>query len=549
MGESYVSSSCRSFVLPLLRRCSLIAAFLLSLATLAHAGTYVWKITDTDPTKSTESPVYSGGAIHYSYPDGTLHDEAYMKITSSPVLYGNNIDEGVNPDCSGVITTTFTWHADPGQTAATDPPPATVIVTEVCHVIVFGYSDTIGPVVGICDTGLGVSSALAQSQSPSGGTRGTADLTATRFKAVPGGQTVTITCTPRAQCTGPFPTVQVRYTPSISPVSVYPGGVTFDPATKSLKVLTGQQITGTLSGIPFAPGPGSTYQWSVSTPRLRLIGPPDTADVFYDYNPNDPNFHQLTLLSEQPGATAGPSFAFYDKFGQKITILCTANLVAPDGTSLAVVANSRQILVVKPVVTKWDIATGYVYNYQPTRWGLGKDPATPNPGGESWSKITITVPAPFAGGQGTLTQLLTPDRESYNAVGPSPTPYNNLSNNKQKGLDGSFIYGTAWTVPALGSDDDSPCLIIPGSNPDNAVSKLTASDTFTTWIMYQPVASVINQKTVWVPLSNYSWAWSETVSWLTDHWSLTAGVPVDAAHEPTRNSTSTNEMPVWTLVH
>ena len=321
--------------------------------------------------------------------------------------------------------------------------------------------------------------------------------------------------------------------------SVWPVTITGTTPVGGSQALTGQQLTAVLNVPPgfsvYQPTGQTGYQWTITGSLVNK--------VFKNYDPTLPS-NQLTLLTAADLTAASPSF--YDSAAETVSATCAVTLVAPDGTKLPLTVKSKDISVLKPTVTAWGITTGFV---QPKPnavgvWGLEPDPSTTNSDGETWANVTIVVPSPFVGGQGTFTQLLTPDRETYTGTTPTPT----VPNNNQIGLDGSFEYGSPWTVPAMGNDVDSPAITISGGNPNNTLTKLTAHDILKTWVMYNPPA-VGSQNTVWVPLANYTWSWSGTVSWLNNQWTLTAGTPANAASEPHYIATSTPDPPQWMLIH
>ncbi len=538
-------SSCRSFV----ALCSLTAASL-CVAPLAAQNQIHGKYTVT----------YSGGTIATSntaatsFTPGTGQYYGGASVACSTDSSGNASSCFVKiPDPAASpprpIVATFTWVADAANPS--EPPPAAAVVTQDCAASSYiNYSNGSATGSGTLDNGSGGSvvtngpHADCISKKYSGWSTPDPAHPAASFSVV---------CDPKVTFTGVSGAVihssfsvsaSVSYKAAADPVLIDLTGTMIDPADKVRKALTGQQIGGSLSPLPTG-WSVPTRTWSATVAPVPPATASTGAGIFKTY---DPNLTSNQLVPLSTADLAGASFSFYDKTQETITLTCNATLVTPDGTNLAVTAKSVPIAVLKPSVTKWGIATGYVDNYRLSRWGLGPDPATTNPEGESWSNITIAVPAPFSGGQGTLTQLITPDREVYNKTGPSPLPINNDPLNNKQGLDGSFNYGPAWIVPALGSDGDSPGLIIPLGNPGGTVIKLTAADSFITWVMYRPSA-ISSQGTVWIPLANYSWAWSDTVSWVTDHWALTAGVPLDATNEPKYSSVATKDVPTWTLVH
>ena len=86
---------------------------------------------------------------------------------------------------------------------------------------------------------------------------------------------------------------------------------------------------------------------------------------------------------------------------------------------------------------------------------------------------------------------------------------------------------------------------ISGGNPGGTISKITAHDLFTTYVMYMPPGT----NSVWVPLQSYDWSWAGTVSWVNNAWTLTAGTPANAAAEPLYTASNTDTPPTWTVVH
>lgn len=233
--------------------------------------------------------------------------------------------------------------------------------------------------------------------------------------------------------------------------------------------------------------------------------------------------------------------AFYDSAGENLTLSCAVTLTAPDGTTLNVTAASPQIMVEKPTLTASSIAEGYVQlSSDGSAFGLyGNLNGTGNStNGMIWSNFTVNVPAPFSGnGQCTFTQLVNPDHLEY--VNGSSTPIG--SNNGILGLDGSFEYGTAWNVTGTGNDVDSP------NQPlfyRTGLTKISVSDAFTTYVMYQPSGGV------WVPLDKFSWTYGMTLNWVpqTKQFSLAASYPSSAGQAGTPTPTTTTDPPQWTVV-
>jgi len=450
---------------------------------------------------------------------GTDSNSCYTSYGSSPTTY--------HIAAKSAITATFTWN---NENNPANLPPSCAIIGQGSSASWSAQAQGCVP-TGDCDPGLPNPVYTSGYLSKSG--------TATLYTVKSGsGGLSRITLAPvtptassdgtsgSAGGSGANGTVNVSYTASATPVTITPSGTTLVNGAR--EALTGQQVVATLNA-PYPVYNGS-YTWSSG------------GDVFKTYNENATS-NQLVYLSDQDYYQS--TFSFYAKVAETLTVTCTATLIAPDGTQLNV-SPQQSITVLKPSVTIGNIVTGYVRGWVLNGsyvYGLAPDPSTSNSDGVIWKNVTIAVPTPFSGGQGCFTQLVTPDREQY--VGTTASPV--VPNNKQQGLDGSFLYGPAWTLPALGGDVDDPSITGVGTSNPNGLSKTTANDSFTTWIMYRPPAN--GQGTVWVPLSNYTWNWSATVSWQNNQWALTSATPANAAAEPNYTFMNTNDPPQWNLVH
>ncbi len=286
------------------------------------------------------------------------------------------------------------------------------------------------------------------------------------------------------------------------------------------------------------PQPGSTYTWSAG------------GDTFYTYNEKAAS-HQLVLLSDDPAYTTSPGFSFYDKSAESVTITCKAVLVCPDGSSVTINPSSQPINVLKPSVTHWDIHTGYVqYVQNPTSgqkgYQLRTAPTPTQAGGEAWQNATIVVPSPFAatGGTGCFAQLATPNVVVTN---DDPTKSPVFPNNNQQGLDNSFPYqGDQWDVSSLGANFDGPGLFYENLNSGGYAgwTQVSDSNTFTTWVMYQPPGGV------WVPLQSYDWDCSFTSQWdkSKSQWNLFRARPSPTSGDPGYKGADTTTPPQWSLV-
>ncbi len=306
---------------------------------------------------------------------------------------------------------------------------------------------------------------------------------------------------------------------------------TYNPSVGDYRVLTGQQITATLSGTI---GTVTNYIWKQPS-----------GTCFKTYNQNAPSNQWVQLGSADlsgpaAGSTTVAPLAFYDSAAENLTVTCTVNLTAPDGkTNLGITANSPTVKVEKPTAT-WTIQTGTVQPWvQAGYFGLLAAPGTGYPGGEYWQSAVITVPPPFSGGVGCFAQLITPDFEMLQDGSTTPVVG---SNNNLQGLDNLFPYpGSQWTLPNPGTQSDRPAFGVAGVNSPQYQGWNTATGnySFVTWMMYQPTGGI------WVPLQSYTWNWSCTVKWLNSQWTITASSPTAPA-QPT--STVTTTPPTWSLV-
>jgi len=320
-----------------------------------------------------------------------------------------------------------------------------------------------------------------------------------------------------------------------------------------MTLMTGQTRRSSTNGLRF---PSSNLPHRKSARPHRRLGytwSSPSGTCFKTYNEKAPSNQLVPLGStDKSGPAAGSKtvapLAFYDSAKETLTLTCTVTVTSADGkATVDLTATSPPINVLKPSVTHWGYSEGYV---QPKvtgngqTYGLYQDPSTSYEAGMTWHDVAVSVPTPFSGGQCDFGQLITPDREEYH--GNTSNPINNDPKNGLIGLDGALPYstggyGSGWTPPATGGNGDSPQLIANG-NPNND-TQLSASDTFTTWIMYKPTGGV------WVPLQKYSWTWSAQLTWSVNHWNITAAFPKTAGAGPNYTPQDTTDPPQWTLVH
>ena len=154
-------------------------------------------------------------------------------------------------------------------------------------------------------------------------------------------------------------------------------------------------------------------------------------------------------------------------------------------------------------------------------------------------------------GQGCFCQLINADRNLYRSLTQqgvnmhAPTHFIKNPYNALQTLDTYFPLPSVWTLPAKGSDGDSPSELLSWNVPYTDHWTLsTANDTFETWSMYKP-PPVGTQRTTWIPMARYTWAWKGTATWNAQYgrWDLTNIIPSGKISEPVAYSVH----PAWNL--
>ena len=518
----------------------------------AHAGTYTWTTTGADGKITAQSPTYTGGIYTQPNAQGVQTQYPY-KLTGSS--YGGASGGAGAPSCTGTISTTFTWQPAAGQTMTTDPPPTVVVVTENCTVM--ASANRPGS-TGSYDTGFSGAGQSGSVPFTFGGSN-SATVSGVRYTSPAGGATVALSVSPSATANTIGAASSVAYSAAISPIFVNLSGV--NPANQAL---TGQQITATLNGVPSGTKVTS-YTWSFTGGTAP--------NPIKNWDPNGKAADGVTLQQLFPltsadltqtdvpngnGLNVNPiTISFYDQVADTVTVKCAANLTFPDSTTGSVNPTSVPVTFLKPTVTGWGIKSGIVRSPHGIT-GLFNVPGDNiYTDGQSWHDVVINVPSPFSGGQFSFGQTLTPVLTIYRELpqGSTASPYYVQTNNGINGLDTIFPYFTPFTIPNQPASKeltgDSPQVAIPDLNVTITVppgdtggtswNKTTASDQFTTWLIYLPPG----QSSIWVPLQTYSWSWSGTM--INDAgWTQTAGSPTAGA---TPTASDTNTPPSWTTVH
>jgi len=472
----------------------------------AHAGSY------TDTSSGGTSP-----AIITPAADATGPSSASASV--SPYS-GNG-----NPTCiiqsnPGTITDTFTWVHGSGQTDATDPPPSCVLVEQDSGATWYVRDEWgTGTGTGTADCGLpGATLTSGTYNAP----RPSLSLSATLYSQK-SGASFSVSCSPTVSFTGQTGTegyvsgaVMFSGGAYAYPITITPGGTQLVNGVQ--EVLTGQQITATLNGIP-ANYTVTKYTWSGQS-----------GTCFKTYNETAPSNQLVPLGStDLSGPAAGSKtvapLAFYDSAKENLTLTCAITLTAPDGKStVTLTATAPPINVLKPTAT-WTVNST-------APLGPQFDPSAT--GSMSFAVLwdaRITVPSPFSGGSGCFAQIVNPTIDfQRNPSGNQPincylkVPQTNPDGTTTyvlptTGLDTHFPYpassttlypnGYIWDVSGAGQSGDQPGAGFATPASDNGGNNWYAafdSDTFTTWLMYRPSSGG-----VWVPLQRVDWSWTGNV--------------------------------------
>ncbi|MDQ2733075.1 MAG: hypothetical protein M3Y56_15585, partial [Armatimonadota bacterium] len=350
----------------------------------------------------------------------------------------------------------------------------------------------------------------------------------------------------------------------VTPATITITGTT--PAGGS-QVLTGQQLTATLnvpSGFTVYHAPGQTgYQWAVSS---------STAFETYDTSAPDAA-HTTQLVPLSAADLSATTLNFYDRAAGTLHVTCTVTLLESDGvTQVSDTVTSKDISVLKPTA-QWrtNLSPGFLL----TQTGMGT--------AELWKPITITVPAPFDGGQGCLAQLITPTIQlrRYPLNGQPDLCYYKVPQQNAdgsttwvlpgQGLDTHFPYPTGlgtdangnpalvqypngyqWDVHQTGTSGDGPTIdfsIPAADNGGNEWYTCYTTEIFTTWLMYMPSTGGTGSP-VWVPLQRIDWNWNGNVvkDSVSGQWGAT-----NPSNPPGTTSTSdpglnTSDPPQWTTI-
>jgi len=517
----------------------------------AHAGSY----TSTGSGGTSPATVTPAADATSSSPQ-----DASARSSLSP--YSPNGDPTYTIKISpGTLTDTFTWVPASGQTLTTDPPPTCVLVQQSSYAEWFVINEGgTGTGSGNPDCGLPGGTVTP---STYGGNGPSQSLRATLYSQK-SGASFSVSSTPTVSFTGTTGTeggvdgeARVGGGANVYPITLTIGG-TNNPAAGDYRVLTGQQITATLNGIPTNYAV-TKYTWSGQS-----------ATCFKTYNDQAPSNQLVPLGSaDLTGPAAGSNtvapLAFYDSAKENLTITCAITLTAPDGKSTVnLTATAPPINVLKPTAT-WTVNSTAPFGPQLDSSATGSMSFA-----VLWN-ASITVPSPFSGGSGCFAQIVNPTIDfQRHPLGNQPincylkVPQTNPDGTTTyvlptTGLDTHFPYqassttlypgGYMWDVSGAGQSGDQPGagFAIPSSdNGGNNWYDAFDSDTFTTWLMYRPSSGG-----VWVPLQRVDWSWTGHVvkNAATGMWNSASN-----SSPPTTGSSSSPGIPVdtppqWTTVN
>ena len=485
----------------------------------AYAGKYV--LTSQTGGTVTTNPYYGPPPPYGKNPSnyGYLSDGSYG---GSAAFGGSN----ASINCTGAITTVYTWKSD----SPNDPAPKSVIVSEQCtasyYATIYGNSASVTP--GSCDNGLGskaVVTGLPNVMSATGqvGYQWNATSSGTRY-SIKGGSSFTVTCSPSASCflpSGPIFSASVSYRVSISPIIMTLTGFTLD-ANKAPNYLIGQGARASLSGGNF-----TSYSWTIP------------GDTFKSWGLSADESHgQTTYLSAADTSAPSPHW-FWKKDQADATVSCNAQVLMPDGTSQSVSAE-KKVQVLKPSYF-FGPNVGYTVVKPDVSLNCGDDAKQVS--GIKWT-AAVGTPDLFVGnGTGTwrFLQLCSLDRLQYTFFSPLPSTVQTDGLVLDAGGGGSgFPYQGTYAADSTATnqnknwEDDNPDIgMIWGCN------YISSNDSFKTYLMYSPPGTDVQ----WVPLAVLSWAWcSSSSKSITNVWSQpTPGVYADG-------SQPTSQHPEWTNI-
>lgn len=511
----------------------LVATAMVTLTAGSWAGQYKLR----PPAGSFKNP--SGGTIQYT--GGT---EPYAGSSGS---YGAG--EEYDPDsvlCQGTITTIWDWEPDqiphptiPNVTIPDplDVPPKHVIIHERCSATFEGMFFATGAADGDCDNGLGFTPVESnepiylQGEPPLLiGYSFTGSSAGTRYKRVNGSATITVQCSPSVlvMVSDGLCSAEVEYAVQLINPQVNLVGTTDFSTPRSIKFLTGQQISATVSlirspnNLIIEQQPLGIAQTGFSWLLAKSWDPFKAYDWF-------PVGERKELLTPD---LAAAQLSFYTNDKGEDNLTCDFLVTQPQDALFAgglpnVSVDSKSLESVRPQFMKWTIKTGEVFQFGNPPFQFGFGPSTTSTQGQEWSSVEYYVPGGFPQeGTGCFAQLINAKRDLWRTV-TNQGAFTHFIKNPFDGvttLDGSFPYpnGTVWSLPAKGMGYDSPSQPLSCNTGDSYTLQWTRSkaiDSLKTWVMFRPPANG-SQNTTWVPMASYEWSWHGDANYVSGSWVL-----------------------------
>jgi hypothetical protein len=522
------------------------------LVCLAVPGTYIKK--PTLPNNPYGGMIYWGPGLFSAY-------------GSNSAGYGAEQFDDDYVNANGTITTVYVWQRaqipDPQNPLQfiddpLDNPPEFVISKEFCRA--YAYASSVGVMLVAADNGLGFEGEEGEDEIGI-----FVESMGTLYTKRAGGQEITLTCSPSATATvsnpGPPYTgayVYLRYTSQILVPKVDLVGTTRFYSPHLNAFLTGQRITGSVSGYGPLQIATSGYSWSVEST--------DGLGEFKSYthtNSLGKRYTHTALDIKQP------MHSFYTVKAGTATVECDLTFTtAPQGSRYegglpAFTAKSLPIDSVRPNLKAGSVVSGTValdHPTVPTKFTFA--PTPPAQVGQRWSGVTYDIPAPFPQvGKGCFAQLISANRHIHRYVPLNNPPYKtHYAYIRTGAIDTGFPYEPPplripfeWDLPGtldFVDSPDQPLSLQLSDGGGNNWHLSTAEDSFACWAMFKP-PSKDNQPTEWIPMARYTWSWHGTADKQSGQWDLDPKdgqvdtTPVEYFDHPEWNTFSPSPLTPW----
>ncbi len=473
-------------------------ACLLLLPHAARAGTYA--VSYSGGTLDATSGDGSSSATPFALLSGYYSDSGGVSCRTGSfdpapaTTCSSKIDDPAHKPAPVPITATFTWTPAPGQTALTDPPPASAVVQQYCEA---QWSST-----GISGSASGGGAASNGLGSPVVVNTSSANSTGSSYSAGAGGASFSVTCTPTATFTGASGTAthsyisgitSIDYNASAYPVTISLGGTTPD-SSGNPNILIGQGCTAYLQAgsLPGATITFSNFNWAPQDPvvfaQYQMAPAPDQSTA------------QVIPVASSEWTKPSPHWYYsLDSNGGSFLVSCTAT-ASVNGTAIGTVTGQRSLTVWKPYYYMSHNAgpTG-IYGSDVSTGGPGQNPPGMNFVG------AVGTPALFVTGTATgswlFVQLVNSNHTQWYGFSPIPLK----SGSQGIALDNAWPYASIWPADSTAnastphSTDDSPDLLL-----NNGVNEFLIADTYQMYMMYLPPGN----DSQYVPLHRLQWEWN-----------------------------------------